>query len=312
MVSKRAAFRCLTVLSTFLFACGTAARPYPTDINGPLATTADPTGTSIPTAAPKKWEHPGVFVSDRQLWFVEDKVKAGAQPWSQALSSMLADPLASPSRIANPYVTVECGPTSTPNIGCYDERDDSMAAYMNALAYWVTKGTQYANKAIYYMNAWSSTIKNHTLSNAPLQTAWSAANWVRAGELMRYGHTHHLWSHQDMESFKNMLKTVYIPEIINGSTQNGNWELGMSTSRSLYDVILVSYVIKQRADTARSNDGSRHRRRSLPRRCLHVRNRNVYLCCPRPGVHISHFGRTVSHRRPRHPKHPRSHHQILV
>jgi hypothetical protein len=138
---------------------------------------------------------------------------------------MLGDPLGASSRLPTPYATVVCGPTSTPNIGCYDERDDSMAAYMNALAWWITKSTQYANKAISYMDAWSGMLKAHSDSNAPLQSAWSAANWVRAGEIMRYANSS--WSPSGITAFGNMLRNVYLPEIIGGSTSNGNWELGM-------------------------------------------------------------------------------------
>jgi hypothetical protein len=185
-----------------------------------------PTGTSLPTEAPAKWVHPGVMVERKQLDYISRKVAAGAQPWSGAFDSMLKYNYSSPTRTAKPYATVECGPTSTPNIGCYQEREDSMAAYMNALAWWITKSRNYADKAISYMDAWSSTVKAHTNSNAPLQAAWSAANWVRAGEITRYGHAG--WSEKSIKTFEAMLRQVYLPLIIEGKTsENGNWELGM-------------------------------------------------------------------------------------
>ena len=57
--------------------------------------------------------------------FVAQQVLAGAQPWSDAYTSMINYNLSSPTRTASPFSTVECGPTSTPNVGCYQERDDS-------------------------------------------------------------------------------------------------------------------------------------------------------------------------------------------
>ncbi|KAM0431507.1 hypothetical protein ACHAPT_005485 [Fusarium lateritium] len=181
---------------------------------------------SIPTQAPKRWVHPGVFVSRKQLHFASKKVAAGAQPWSNAFDSMLKYNYSSPTRTAKPYAVVECGPTSTPNIGCYQEREDSMAAYMNALAWWVTGKRRYSQKAIHYMDAWSKTIQSHTNQNAPLQAAWAAANWVRAGELIR--HSHAGWSKAGIASFSRMLRNVYIPIIGDGApTMNGNWELVM-------------------------------------------------------------------------------------
>jgi hypothetical protein len=180
----------------------------------------------IPTEAPETWIHPGVFVNAKQLGFIGEKVAHHAEPWSNAFTSMMKYNYSSPTRTAVPYKTVECGPTSTPNIGCYQEREDSMAAYINSLAYWITKERKYAEKAIYYMDAWSSTIQGHSNSNAPLQAAWSAANWVRAGELMRHAPGAH-WPQKGIEQFADMLTKVYLPLILPGDTaNNGNWDLG--------------------------------------------------------------------------------------
>lgn len=182
---------------------------------------------AIPTAAPTKWVHPGVFVERQQLDYVARKVAQRAQPWTEAFDSMLAYNISSPTRTAKPRAVVECGPTSTPNLGCYDEREDSMGAYTNALAWWITKKQKYADKAIYYMDAWSSVLQGHNNSNAPLQAAWSAANWVRAGEIIRYSHAG--WKESSVKAFEKMLTNVYLPIIIGGNVkENGNWELGMS------------------------------------------------------------------------------------
>lgn len=73
--------------------------------------------------------------------------------------------------------------------GCTDERQDAIAAYTMSLAWYVTQDSKYAKKAIAYMNAWSGTIKAHTNSNAPLQTGWSAASWVKAAEIIKHTYT---------------------------------------------------------------------------------------------------------------------------
>jgi hypothetical protein len=200
----------------------------------------------IPTNAPKTWVHPGVFVSGPQLDYIAKRIKARDSPWTEALDSMLNMSYISPTRTAEPFETVECGPTSTPNIGCYPEREDSMAAYMNALAWWITKEKHYAEKSVYYMDAWSSTIQGHNNSNALLQTAWSAANWVRAGEIMRSGYKH--WSKKSIERFSDMLRRAYIPLIEDGAPQkNGNWELGgfaSSVLLSLADPLMLVVMIE--------------------------------------------------------------------
>ena len=122
-------------------------------------------------------KHPGVLVNKAQLDFVKDKVATKAQPWYEAYNAMLADDLASATRSPSLYQTVECGSMSTnPGNGCQEERHDALAAYANALAWYIVRTQSYANKAISYMNAWARTIKSHTYSNAPLQTGWSGAS----------------------------------------------------------------------------------------------------------------------------------------
>lgn len=110
------------------------------------------------------FQHPGVLVSKAQLDFIAGKVKSGAQPWANAYTDMTNNPLASLSRQPKPTATVECGPTSTPNLGCTgavrlqpvslfgltdvpDERQDALAAYAMSLAWYTTKSSQYAEKA---------------------------------------------------------------------------------------------------------------------------------------------------------------------
>ncbi|MFB9909420.1 alginate lyase family protein [Allokutzneria oryzae] len=177
-------------------------------------------------AAPPVFQHPGVLVSKPQLDFVRGKVNEGAQPWRGAFDRLLASPYASLSRTPKPRAVVECGPYSKPNNGCTDEREDAIAAYTLSLAWYVTEDAKYANKAISIMDAWSAVIRDHTNSNAPLQTAWSASSWTRAAEIIR--HTAPGWQAGGVTRFATMLRTVYLPEVANGRPgTNGNWELTM-------------------------------------------------------------------------------------
>ncbi|KDQ19228.1 hypothetical protein BOTBODRAFT_27807, partial [Botryobasidium botryosum FD-172 SS1] len=191
----------------------------------PSVTLAAPTNTTIVARAPASFVHPGALVSLPQLSFVRDKVKAGAQPWTNAYNQLLSSKYASLSRNPTPRATVECGSYSNPNNGCTDEREDAIAAYTLALAWYITQDARYATKAISIFDAWSTTIKSHTNSNAPLQTGWAGSSWPRAAEIIRYTYTG--WSSTSINNFSNMLRNVYLPEIINGSNSNGNWELVM-------------------------------------------------------------------------------------
>ncbi|KAL8842317.1 MAG: hypothetical protein Q9176_002706 [Flavoplaca citrina] len=187
--------------------------------------------------APTTFKHPGVLVNKAQLDFVKNRVAAKAQPWYDAYNAMLADDLASSTRSPSPYQTVECGSASmNPGNGCQEERQDALAAYANALAWYISGTQSYANKAISYMNAWARTIKDHTYSNAPLQTGWSGASWARAAEIIRYSNAG--WSSSDITAFENMLRNVYLPKIIGGSKANGNWELVMMEAAQGISVFL--------------------------------------------------------------------------
>ncbi|MGW2352771.1 alginate lyase family protein [Actinacidiphila glaucinigra] len=213
-------------------------------------------------AAPTAFSHPGVLVSRAQLDFVRGKVQAGAQPWKGAYDQMMASKYASQSRTPKPRAVVECGSYSNPNYGCTDEREDAIAAYTNALAWYVTRDAKYAQKAIQLMDAWSATITDHTNSNAPLQTGWAGSVWPRAAEIIRYTYTG--WP--NVNRFATMLRDVYLPEVINGSKSNGNWELSMMEAavgisvflddRTSYDKAVTRYLNRVAAYVYLDTDGA--------------------------------------------------------
>ncbi|MFF7897145.1 alginate lyase family protein [Streptomyces sp. NPDC007907] len=175
-------------------------------------------------SAPAAFAHPGVTVSKSQLDFTRSKVNAGAQPWKGAFDQMTASKYADLNRTPKPRAVVECGSYSNPDRGCTDEREDAIAAYTHALAWYLTRDERHARKAIELMDAWSAVIRDHTNSNAPLQTGWAGSSWPKAAEIIKYTYTG-TWANSGR--FATMLRTVYLPEIINGSNSNGNWELSM-------------------------------------------------------------------------------------
>ena len=196
-------------------------------------------------AAPAAFVHPGVHVSRAQLDFVRSKVQAGAEPWKSAYDQMMASRYASPSRTPKPRPVVECGSYSNPNHGCTDEREDAIAAYTNALAWYITRDTRYADKAIELMDAWSAVIRDHTNSNAPLQAGWAGSVWPRAAEIIR--HAYGDWPNAGR--FAAMLRDVYLPEVIGGSDSNGNWELTMMEAAVGISVFLEDRTGYDRAVT---------------------------------------------------------------
>ncbi|MER6379603.1 alginate lyase family protein [Streptomyces sp. NPDC001250] len=219
-------------------------------------------GTQRAQAAPTVFVHPGVTVSRAQLDFARAEVLAGAQPWEGAYDQMTASPYASLSRTPKPRAVVECGPYSDPNYGCTDEREDAIAAYTDALAWYITRDDRYAKKAIELMDAWSATLTNHTNSNAPLQTAWAGASWAKAAELIKYTYTG-TWS--SAGRFATLLRNVYLAKVVNGSNSNGNWELTMMEAavgisvfledKASYDSAMARFRTRTAAYVYLSSDG---------------------------------------------------------
>ncbi|WP_406169951.1 alginate lyase family protein [Streptomyces canus] len=213
-------------------------------------------------AAPAAFAHPGVTVSQGQLDFARSKVNAGAQPWKGAFDAMLASKYADLNRTPKPRAVVECGSYSNPNHGCTDEREDAIAAYTDALAWYITRDERYAKKAIQLMDAWSAVITDHTNSNAPLQTGWAGSSWPRAAEIIKYTYA---GSWANSGRFATMLRNVYLPEIINGSKSNGNWELSMMEAavgisvfledKSSYDKAMAKFRTRTAAYVYLDSDG---------------------------------------------------------
>jgi hypothetical protein len=186
--------------------------------------TADPSGQP---AKPAGFIHPGVLVNRAQLDEIKRRVAAGIEPQKSAFEKLKASPLGALNYVAHPWKTCECGPRSTPDLGCKDEQGDSEAAYSQALLWYITGNKTYADNAVNIMNSWADTLKGgHTYANGPVQAAWCASLWPRAAEIIRYTSTN--WSDADVAKFQNLLRTQYLSSLIHGDCENGNKELAMS------------------------------------------------------------------------------------
>ncbi|GAA1679135.1 alginate lyase family protein [Kribbella yunnanensis] len=242
------------------------------------ATAAQP-ATPAPAEAPAVFAHPGVGVSRAQLDFVKAKVQAGAQPWTTAFNQAKNSAYGSLSRTPTPRAVVECGPYSKPDYGCTNERQDAIAAYTDALIWYISGDVRYAQKSIALMDAWSATIRDHTNSNAPLQTGWAASSWPKAAEIIK--HAYGNWPNSGR--FATMLRNVYVPEIINGSNSNGNWELTIIEAlqgigvfledKAIYDKAISLFSYRAPAYVYLASDGSLPK--TVPSQNLNTRDKIV-------------------------------------
>jgi hypothetical protein len=177
---------------------------------------------------PQGFQHPGVLVSRAQLDFVKAAVKAKQEPMYTAYQQAMASKYGKLDYVVKgppANGTIECGSYDKPDVGCSQQHDDSMAAYVQALLWYLTDDQRYADNAIKILNAYARGLKQYTNSNAPLEAAWGAELWPRAGEILRYSNAG--WKSEDIEAFTKFLTDVVLPRIEAGSGANGNWELSM-------------------------------------------------------------------------------------
>jgi hypothetical protein len=205
-----------------------------------LAACGGGAGSSTSSAAPPKllattvtssFKHPGVLFDQAQLDFIKAQVNAGVEPYATAFNVAKTSSYgAIPYTVIGPPANgvIECGSSSVPDYGCTAERNDSSAAYTQALLWYITGNTVYAQQAIAIMNTYATRLTGgHTNSNAPLQSAWTVEKFAPAAEIIR--HTYSGWAAADIAKFSTMLNTQYLPYFNagQGNGKNGNWSLSM-------------------------------------------------------------------------------------
>jgi hypothetical protein len=186
-----------------------------------------------PAGARTSFRHPGVLVSRTRLDKVRKNIRQ--EPYKSAYAALLRDPLASPKRKPHPVANVVCAPDGVDiaDTGCASERLDSLAAYADALIWYIGRNKEYLVEAGRILNAYARTLKRHSgdpnnalKADAPLQAAWTGINFAKAAEIVRYsmpGHTR--WA--GAGAFGTMLRKAFLPLVINGTQHgmNGNWDL---------------------------------------------------------------------------------------
>jgi hypothetical protein len=185
-------------------------------------------------------------VSQAQLNFIKAMVQAHVDPmysaFVKATNSSSGSLNYTQTISANLAITgglIVCGSTSNPNYGCSNSDDDGTAAYVQALLWYITGNQTYANNAINLMNYYAQNVTGYgnvngqnlpgigTVSslNTPLQAAWDSQKWPRAAEIIRYSNAG--WPPAQAAAFGQWMNNIMVPQLINGTSSNGNWETSM-------------------------------------------------------------------------------------
>ena len=175
---------------------------------------------ALPAAA-QKFIHPGINQTSADLVYMREQVRKGEQPWKDAFERLKAE--TDLNFEIKPFAHVMRGPYGRPNIGGNDLSKGANMAYNCALMWYITRDKTYAQKAIDILNAWSPVLWDFDYNDAKLLAGWTGHLFCNAAEILRY--TNSGWQQKDIDSFTDMLMTVYYPLMRFYFPQaNGNWD----------------------------------------------------------------------------------------
>lgn len=180
-----------------------------------------PAEVAAPVAA---FVHPGLLHTDADFTRMREKVAANVEPWASGWTKLLQTGRSHLGNNPRPLERVVRGGDGS-NVG--QMFVDVARAYQIALRWKISGDAAYAEKAIAYLNAWSSTMKELT-GNADrfLAAGIYGYQFANAGEIMR---TYDGWAKADMKRFQDLLLNVFYPmnrhflQVHNGAHITNYW-----------------------------------------------------------------------------------------
>lgn len=156
--------------------------------------------------------HPGGLHTQTDLDRMKTKVAAGAHPWIDSWNELIVHPKAQ-----NTYM-----PAAQANMGVSRQRAsaDAVAAYLNALRWYISGDTSYANCSRRILNAWSSAVNQIPSGNdIPGLMGIATYEFAVAAEVLRL---YDGWSPEEFNRFKNMMITYLYPNCHDFLTRHNN------------------------------------------------------------------------------------------
>ncbi|GGA98307.1 RICIN domain-containing protein [Puia dinghuensis] len=202
-------------------------------------------GTTL-ASAQTSFIHPGGLHTQTDLDRMKTNVAAGAHPWIDDWNVLITD--------AQAQNTYKAAPNA--NMGANRQRADAdaHAAYLNALRWYISGDTTYANCAVRICNAWSSTVNQvPTGNNIPGLSGIPIFDFALAAEVLRI---YSGWSSSDFTRFKNMMETYLYP-VCHDFLTNHNGAC-ISSYWANWDICNIGSLIAMGVlcdDTAKYNEG---------------------------------------------------------
>ncbi|MBO9675863.1 MAG: alginate lyase family protein [Sphingobacteriaceae bacterium] len=145
--------------------------------------------------------HPGGLHNQADLDRMKAKVAAGAHPWIDDWNLLITDRQA--------QKTYKAAPAANMGVSRQRADADAHAAYLNALRWYISGDTSYANCAVRICNAWSSTVNQVPTGNDISGLGGIPVfDFAIAAELLR---VYPGWAPADFTRFKNMMLNYWYP-----------------------------------------------------------------------------------------------------
>ncbi|HPT21326.1 MAG TPA: alginate lyase family protein [Bacteroidales bacterium] len=170
------------------------------------------------------FEHPGGMHSKKQIEFVKKQIGQKNEPYYSAYRQLINF-----SDSALLEESHELADFSVPGYyvvpaehikNSLSLHDDSFNAYACALAWQLSGEKKYAERALFFINAWSSVNKSYSDADGPLVMSYTGTSMVMAAELM---HNYPGWNKADKERFSVWLKSVYRKAANEIRNRKNNW-----------------------------------------------------------------------------------------
>lgn len=152
------------------------------------------------------FSHPGLLFTDADFTRMAEQVAVSAQPWASGYNALVSDGYSQLGTAPRPLETVIRGGTGQ---NFNQMVIDMQRTYQLAVRWKVSGDVAYANQAVTYLNAWSSTMTTLT-GNADrfLASGLYGFGWAAAADIMR---NYSGWAPADVTTFQNYLLSIYVP-----------------------------------------------------------------------------------------------------
>lgn len=169
-------------------------------------TQEDEVPTEPDTPVPDQgFTHPGVLSTEADFDRMRDKVAKEEEPWLSGWQALVGDGYSQLGRNPRPLEELIRG---GPDQNFAQIFGDIWASHASVIRWQITGDTAYADQAVLFLNAWSSTLKRISGDTSAALTGLYAYQLANIADILR---TYEGWSEQDQKRFGDMLTGVFYP-----------------------------------------------------------------------------------------------------